>query len=72
MLYPAPDEYAMLRVDDLWWKILKFSGHHGIYLTTYDIKINEEGFYCTCMAGHNCKHIYMVIESLQQPKKELF
>jgi hypothetical protein len=68
----APDEYSdPIKIEELCWKVLKFSGHHGYYLTTYYIKINEEGFYCTCHAGHNCKHIYMVAQSLK-PKKDLF
>jgi hypothetical protein len=53
------------------WIVHKFCSHHSVYLDTYHIKIDNEGFYCDCKAGRNCKHIYMVNDMLR-PKKDLF
>jgi hypothetical protein len=67
-----PSEYAppiILKLNH--WLVHKFCSHHGTYLDTYDIKIDNEGFYCSCKAGRNCKHIHMVTDTLRT-KKDLF
>lgn len=73
MLAPAPPEYALIKVGKNHWKVHKFDGHHGCFLCTYDIKQSEDlGWYCTCKAGRNCKHLAMVFASLNEGRKSLF
>jgi hypothetical protein len=74
----APDDYAVVARPPV-WLIHKFSGHHGYFLTTYQVKIIEiDGkteFRCNCMATIGCKHILMVLQHLKgniENKKDLF
>jgi hypothetical protein len=65
------DDYAPRKITDKRWEVLKFSGHHGRYLTTYKVIKGDAGWYCTCTAGHNCKHIKLVMNEMN-PKRSLF
>jgi hypothetical protein len=71
MIGYAEDEYAIQRINDNHWKVLKFSGHHSHYLCTYDIKKIDKEWICTCKAMINCKHIKMMLME-KNPRKELF
>jgi hypothetical protein len=71
MAYPEA-EYAPQQISETRWKVHKFSGHHGDYLTYYEvIKPDRGDWFCTCQAGHGCKHIRLVLSTIN-PKKDLF
>jgi SWIM zinc finger len=63
----AVDEYAPKKLTEAHWLVLKFSGHHGTYIRTYEVRKSGNGWYCTCAAGHNCKHIKMVLDYGKKP-----
>ena len=67
----AEAEYAPQKINENRWKVHKFDGHHGNYETYYEVIKGDNGWYCTCKAGHNCKHLKLVMQEIN-PKKELF
>jgi hypothetical protein len=69
---PVEADYAAQKINDKRWKVHKFDGHHGRYETYYEvIKPTDGPWFCTCKAGHECKHIKLVMEQIH-PKKSLF
>jgi hypothetical protein len=70
--YTVEDEYALQKLTDAHYKVLKFCGHHGNFLTAYDIVKNKNSWLCDCPAPGHCKHIDMILDSLKPVRKSLF
>ena len=70
MTHTYGSEYAVEKIDVEHYRVHKFCGHHGVYLTYYDIKRNN-GWYCNCKAENTCKNLAMVYDAIK-PKKSLF
>jgi SWIM zinc finger len=66
---PMPEaDYAAQQISETYWKVYKFEAHHGNYETTYEVTKGANGWFCTCRAAYGCKHIQLVLTTINPPK----